>query len=277
MNRSHKITQYTYPQFLQDVMILGDQISCHGDISDWKPDVILALARGGLTFGAYIAHRLGCKNVITADTFLDVPPKKLLPKAGKTFRILVVDDISDSGDTLDIYMGALRAKAEEERFDIEVVSATLWVRFNTRFNPDYSARTVMDLSWIEFPWEGDLLRTSRGLFIELLSHKRQTYDPPALLSIQLLTPEQANKDESPDINIVPEAEYATLFTTSHEAMAAISEIGRCSADYSELYALGVPIISEHIYNTEKHQKYWDSYKRQLNLMVAQAQAQKRQK
>jgi hypoxanthine phosphoribosyltransferase len=271
-----QVIQYTYPQFLQDVYVLGEQISHHGETDDWKPNLILALARGGLTFGAYLAHRLNVKGVITADTFLDVPPKKYHPKPGRSFRVLVVDDISDSGDTLDIYMGALRAKAKEDGHDLEILSATLWIRYNTKFIPDYHARIINSNAWIEFPWEGDITRTTKKFFLELLSHKHQTFNPPALLAILPLSPEEQAKDEAPSINVVPEPEYATSFNTSHEAMIASQEIGRRSDDYQELFAIGVPVVSEHIFNTEKHTKYWDSYNRQLALLEAQERRQRAQ-
>ena len=58
-----------------------------------KPDVILALTRGGLVPATYVAHALGvtdvksCKNNPPSFTGIDT-------------YVLIVDDISDTGDTL---------------------------------------------------------------------------------------------------------------------------------------------------------------------------------
>ena len=62
--------------------------------------------------------------------------------AGK--RILVVDDVSDSGHTLALVVGMLGEEAAEVR------SATLYTKPRTVLVPDYTWRETD--GWIIFPW-----------------------------------------------------------------------------------------------------------------------------
>lgn len=102
-----------------------------------KPDVILAITRGGLVPATYIAHALGITNVISCK---NNPPSYY----GTNTHVLIIDDISDSGDTLrDIV----------QQIKCEYTTATIFKRYNTKFEPDYYGVEVSDDTWVEFPWE----------------------------------------------------------------------------------------------------------------------------
>jgi len=77
----------------------------------YEPDMVLAIARGGLLIGGAIGYALSIKNVYTmnvefytgVDERLDVP--RILPPAPDFVdlsdgKILVVDDVADTGHTL---------------------------------------------------------------------------------------------------------------------------------------------------------------------------------
>lgn len=259
-DNARNVIQYPYSDFLKDVYIIAQNINMHGENSDWRPNGIIAIARGGLTFATYLAHRLGIKEVTDADSYLDARPKKFSPYPGRINQYLVVDDISDSGQTLSNTVAAIKAKAAEEQFDIELLTATLWVRNTTTMYPDIYARSVNDDSWIEYPWEGDITSIKEGFFIEMIDFRRQVFAPPAYLGILPLTDEdiEVNPNASVPIQLVNEPEYATVFATAGEAYTVMDELRSRSDAYKELFAIGNPILSQCLYNVNKHMHYWKS-------------------
>ncbi|WP_395243668.1 phosphoribosyltransferase [Agromyces sp. MMS24-K17] len=123
--------------------------------SGYRPDLVIAIARGGLLLAGAIAYALGTKQCgsINVEFYTGVderlpepvlhPPMLDVPAVvGK--RVLLVDDVSDSGRTL--------AKVVELLADAgaEVRSATLYVKPRTVLVPDYAYRETPH--WIVFPW-----------------------------------------------------------------------------------------------------------------------------
>src|ERR687885_1997204 len=88
-------------------LALAEQV--HGD--GYRPDIVLAVARGGLLVAGALAYALGIKNTYTmnvefytgVDERLDVPmilpPVPELVDLGEA-RVLVADDVADTGATL---------------------------------------------------------------------------------------------------------------------------------------------------------------------------------
>lgn len=101
-----------------------------------KPSAIFAVARGGLVPATYIAHALGVKLVTS----------KLSDLVGD---ILIVDDISDSGETIKEVLAY--CSNSEVYNDIKV--ATIFERYNTKVKPAFSGQVVTTDEWIKFPWE----------------------------------------------------------------------------------------------------------------------------
>ncbi len=123
--------------------------------SGYDPDVVIAIARGGLLLAGAISYALGTKNCgsINVEFYTGVnerlpvpvlsPPMLDAPAlAGK--RVLVVDDVSDSGHTLALVLKILGETA------LEVRSATLYTKPRTVLVPDYTWRETD--GWIIFPW-----------------------------------------------------------------------------------------------------------------------------
>ncbi|MFJ3382669.1 MULTISPECIES: phosphoribosyltransferase [unclassified Curtobacterium] len=121
----------------------------------FEPEVVVAVARGGLIIAGAVAYALGTKECgsINVEFYTDVEqrleePVVLAPAldapslAGK--RVLVVDDVSDSGRTLALVVDII-AKA-----GAEVRSACLYSKPGTVLEPDHVWRRVD--GWITFPW-----------------------------------------------------------------------------------------------------------------------------
>ena len=87
--------------------------------SGYEPDWLVAIARGGLMIGGALAYALGHKNIVTVnvefytgiDERLDVPvelPPVLNLDDIANRRVLVVDDVADTGETLRLVLEKCR-------------------------------------------------------------------------------------------------------------------------------------------------------------------------
>jgi hypoxanthine phosphoribosyltransferase len=123
--------------------------------SGYQPDLVIAIARGGLIPAGALAYAIGIKaaGTLNVEFYSDIEetlpdPVVLEPLLdtdaviGK--RLLVVDDVADSGRTLDLVLELLRGHTSEVR------SAVLYTKPRTIVQPDYSWHET-DL-WINFPW-----------------------------------------------------------------------------------------------------------------------------
>jgi hypoxanthine phosphoribosyltransferase len=121
----------------------------------FEPTVLLAIARGGLLVGGAVSYALGLKNccVINVEYYtgvderLDVPV--ILPPALHLVdlsdqRLLVVDDVADTGETLRLVADTIRAHAAEVR------TAVLYEKPRSVVRCDYVWRRTD--RWIDFPW-----------------------------------------------------------------------------------------------------------------------------
>jgi len=123
--------------------------------SGFAPDVVIAIARGGLLLAGAIAYALGVKNCGSlnvefytgVDTRLPKPvvlPPLLDQASLKGQRVLLADDVSDSGRTLALVVDLLRSA------EADVRSVVLYTKPGTVHEPDYTWRSTS--RWIAFPW-----------------------------------------------------------------------------------------------------------------------------
>ena len=130
---------------------LAQQVAGHG----YRPDLVLGIARGGLPIAGGIAYALGAKVVGTVnvefytgiETHLDEPvvlPPLLDLSALEGARVLLVDDVADSGRTLALVLDLLAGRVTECR------SAVLYEKPASVVRPDYAWRRTE--RWITFPW-----------------------------------------------------------------------------------------------------------------------------
>ena len=100
-------------------------------------DYVVGVPRGGLILAVMMSHRLGIKH-ITID-HLEKLEEFNLNIDNKS--ILIVDDISDSGQTLKHY--------KKQGY----TTATIDVRNTTITKPDYYCNWLDTPDWIVYPWE----------------------------------------------------------------------------------------------------------------------------
>ena len=105
--------------------------------SGWEFDQILCLARGGMRVG---------------DIFSRVFDRPFVTMAAGTLtgRILIVDDMVDSGQTFDL----IRAHLLRTYPSItELRSAVLWYKAHSTVTPDYFVQKLDQNPWIHQPFE----------------------------------------------------------------------------------------------------------------------------
>jgi hypoxanthine phosphoribosyltransferase len=141
----------TYEEFGAAVRQLARAIHEDG----YVPDIIMTIARGGLFLGGGIAYALGVKNVhvmnveyyVGVEQRLDFPvmlPPVLNLVDIRGARVLVADDVADTGHTLKLVLEHCAPEVAELR------SAVLYEKPRSVVRCDYVWRHTD--RWIDFPW-----------------------------------------------------------------------------------------------------------------------------
>jgi len=121
----------------------------------YRPDLVLSIARGGMLVGAALGYALSVKNTWTMnvefytgiDERLDVP--MILPPVPELIdldsaRMLIADDVADTGETLALVKEFCAGKVAEVR------CAVLYEKPRSIVPCEYVWKRT-DL-WIDFPW-----------------------------------------------------------------------------------------------------------------------------
>ena len=142
---------YNWREMRRDVNTLCREII----LDNFSPDVIVGLSRGGLTPGVMMSHWFQKPFKPVKAALRDFPDwEDYLPKKTDK-RILIVDDICDSGETFQKISDFLNSRKESStRTDIRF--ASLWWNNEVEFEPHYYAQECAKDSgniWIHFPWE----------------------------------------------------------------------------------------------------------------------------
>ncbi|HEX3003745.1 MAG TPA: phosphoribosyltransferase, partial [Angustibacter sp.] len=141
----------TYEAFGRAVRDLAHEIADDG----FRPDIVLAIARGGLLIAGGLSYVLGVKNVhlVSVEFYTGVgetlPLPVLLPPVPNAVdlrekRVLVVDDVADSGHTLRLVHDFCRDHVAELR------TAVIYEKARSVVRCEYVWRRTD--AWINFPW-----------------------------------------------------------------------------------------------------------------------------
>ena len=143
-----------YEAFLTDLETIARQI----DVDSWKPDFLVGVGRGGLVPAAYLSHRTGI-TMLSVDhssgdaAFADELLAKLAAKSREGSRILIVDDINDSGSTIAYLRDVLTSHGCLEP---HIRVAVLVNNFSSKARVEYVGTNIdrtEDKRWFVFPWE----------------------------------------------------------------------------------------------------------------------------
>ena len=132
----------------------------------YRPDAVLSIARGGLLVGGTLSYALGVKAcyLVNIEYYTGentrLPAPVLLPpaldlEAARKARVLIADDVADTGHTL-----ALVQQLAAERV-ADVRTAVLYEKSRSSVKCEYVWRRTDD--WIEFPWSRQPVDTGAGV------------------------------------------------------------------------------------------------------------------
>jgi uncharacterized protein len=141
----------TYDRFGTAVREIAQQVVDSG----YEPDLVLSIARGGLALGMGLGYALDVKNLSTVnvefytgvDERLEVPI--MLPPTPDAvdlsgLKVLIADDVADTGRTLEIVQQFCAGHVAEAR------TAVIYEKPWTVIHPEYVWHRTE--SWIDFPW-----------------------------------------------------------------------------------------------------------------------------
>jgi hypoxanthine phosphoribosyltransferase len=149
-----ELAYIAYDTFLADVEGVAKNLLDGG----WRPDFLVGIGRGGLVPAAFLSHRLDIA-MLSVDISSGEPGfageliEKLAAKIKGGERLLIVDDINDSGTTIASLRGALEAQGAD---DARLRVAVLIDNVSSRAKAEYWSRRIdrrVDKSWFVFPWE----------------------------------------------------------------------------------------------------------------------------
>ncbi len=129
--------------------------------SQWKFDTILCLARGGMRPGDILSRIFDKPLAImstssyraeagTQQGVLDIARYITTPKGEIAGKVLLVDDLADTGKTLKVVIEQLR---DDYKPITELRSAVIWTKAVSTFAADYSVEFLPTNPWIHQPFE----------------------------------------------------------------------------------------------------------------------------
>ena len=145
---------YSWEEMRRDVNVLCRDIF----LDKFDPNVIVGLSRGGLTPGVMLSHWFKKPFKPVKSSLRDFPEwEDYLPKPTDE-RVLIVDDICDSGKTFAKMQSWIRGPRKNQPMElpVDVRVASLWWNNECDFEPTYYVNEIAKDStdtWIHFPWE----------------------------------------------------------------------------------------------------------------------------
>ncbi len=140
---------YSYDEFAVDAKKMAKQIK-----DEFDPEVILAVARGGLTLGHSLAVALENRNLFTLNSIHYEDTNKLdtiqifnVPDLSKYIKILLVDDIIDSGES----MVEIKRELLKRYPNLDIKIATVFYKEKALLLPEFKVKEAHD--WVEFFWD----------------------------------------------------------------------------------------------------------------------------
>jgi xanthine phosphoribosyltransferase len=141
---------YAYEEFREDLKELTQKI-------DETFDVIMPISRGGLCMGQMLGEFYNIREVYAINTIGYDDTQKLdqikvfnLPFLRENQKVLIVDDIVDSGDTLVQVLKVLKAKYPNTIFE----TASIFYKPTAIIKPTWWIKEPK--GWIDFFWSEDL-------------------------------------------------------------------------------------------------------------------------
>ncbi|MEN8108226.1 MAG: phosphoribosyltransferase [Pseudomonadota bacterium] len=124
--------------------------------SRYCPDIVIAIGRGGYIPARLVCDYLGIMELTSirvehylsgSDRQKEVSIRYPLRDDISSLQVLLVDDVNDSGDTLDAAVRHLRTYNPRE-----IRAAVMHNKAVSGFSTDYYARKIVKWRWLIYPW-----------------------------------------------------------------------------------------------------------------------------
>lgn len=149
---SNKII-YSWDDFDSDIKLIHNQLIN----SNWIPDYIVGVKRGGLVPAIKLSHLIDKPMIMMSCQLRDNTDKEVrlyeVEEIPNDKNILIVDDICDSGITMSRIMIQFFSNLFAPN---NIKTCSLWFNSNQKFIVDYYSREIdraTDNRWVVFPWE----------------------------------------------------------------------------------------------------------------------------
>jgi hypoxanthine phosphoribosyltransferase len=138
-----------------------DCFCIYGDMVEigYKPDYIIGLMKGGVVPARIFADYFGVRfdfYTWNVSLYNGINTKENELKIGefnvdlRDKKVLIIDDIWDSGVTMN---GVLDYLETDDDSNMQIKTATLFLREGSRERPDHYCEIAPSNDWIVFPWE----------------------------------------------------------------------------------------------------------------------------
>ena len=122
--------------------------------SNWMPEIILSVNRGGCVPGIYLSHEINIPHKVIDVQLRDSKNKPNLDileySTNKYNSILIIDDINDTGATFDLIHKNIKATNKDIRYAVLIDNTSS--NFKTQFKGEVIDKSKNPI-WIVFPWE----------------------------------------------------------------------------------------------------------------------------
>ena len=151
-----KTEKISWEHYFKLIQKLTTMISIH---AQEKFDLVVGISRGGLIPALLMSQSWNVPlDVIVVSSYskenkqtqlkIGKPSYLCFPDINKDSKILIVDDLVDSGKTMQTVVDLYRKKGFKN-----IKTAVLIYKRSSKFDPDYFAAGADENTWIEFPYE----------------------------------------------------------------------------------------------------------------------------
>ena len=160
-----KCRQYTW----NDIVELCRKLSNEIRENKFKPDAIVAIARGGWVPARILCDFLNVKDLYSVKTehwgivATETGKARITQPLNVDFsgkNVLIVDDVADTGETVEIVAEHVR---DLNANDVKI--AVIDYKHTSKFKPDFFANEMKEWKWIVYPWS--LREDLRDLIIKV--------------------------------------------------------------------------------------------------------------
>jgi hypoxanthine phosphoribosyltransferase len=171
----------TWSQIYDYLLLLAQKVQS----AAFMPDVVVGVCRGGLIPARILVDLLEARQLATiqVEFYIGLGETKeqpslkqalALPVVGK--RVLLVDDIADSGKTLQYATGYLRDQGATE-----IKTLTIYYKACSIVKPDFYEKETD--CWVVFPWEAK--ETLRKIVCRQAGKRQQSHEVAKLVKAGL--------------------------------------------------------------------------------------------